>query len=158
MTRHLAVAIVAVAVVWSLIGCSSLAPALPCEIAIVALPADTTMIPGDALPPGSQVLIAPDDFDRAATSIGRDSMNNPAVNLELRGDAVGRFGAHTAGHMGDRMAIAINGNVIAIPVIQAAISDGKMQIIGEPDGTDLVQQFAGCVRGASARSFAFRPA
>jgi hypothetical protein len=146
VTQRLAVVLVAIAGAWSLVGCSSMAPPLPCDVAIVALPADSMLVPGDPLPPGSQVLAAPDDFDRTAITFGRDSMDYPAVNLELRGDAIGRVGAYTAGHMGEFLAISVNGSVVAVPMIQGPLLDGKLQVTGSQDGNDLTNRFAGCVR------------
>jgi preprotein translocase subunit SecD len=147
VTRLLVAALVAIATGLSLVGCSAVPRPLLCEVTIVALPADITLQPGDPLPERSVILAGPDDFDRAAIEIAPDSNNQPALNLELRGDAIARVGAHTAGHPGEFMAIAINGTVVAIPMIQGQIPDGKLQITGAGQGDrDLVQQFAGCVR------------
>jgi len=146
VTRRLAVAFVAMAGVWWLIGCSAVPRPLLCDVSIVALPADTTMRPGDPLPAGSLILAAPGDFDRTAIEIVPDANDQLALNLELKGDAIARVGAHTAGHPGEFMAIAINGTVVAIPMIQGPIPDGKIQITGGQGATDLAQQFAGCVR------------
>ena len=146
MTRRLAVALVAIASAWSLIACSAVPRSLVCDVTIVALPGDTTLKPGDPLPERSVVLAGPDDFDRAAIEIAPDSNNQPALNLELKGDAIARVGAHTAGHAGEFMAIAINGTVVAIPMIQGPLPDGKLQITGDGASDDLAQQFAGCVR------------
>lgn len=147
MTRRLAVALVAIASVWSTVGCSAVPRPLLCDVTIVALPADTTLKPGDPLPERSLVLAGPDDFDRTAIEIVPGANDDAAVNLELRGDAIALVGAHTAGHPGEFMAIAINGTVVAIPVIQGPIPDGKLQITGGGAGdVDLAQQFAGCLR------------
>ena len=147
MTRLLVAALVAITGGWSSVGCSAVPRPLLCDVSIVALPADTTLKPGDPLPDRSLVLAAPDDFDRAAIEIAPDSNNQPALNLELKGDAIARVGAHTAGHPGEFMAIAINGTVVAIPMIQGPILEGKLQITGGGQGeTDLAQEFAGCVR------------
>ena len=147
MSRRLAAALVAIATGLSLVGCSAVPRPLVCDVSIVALPADTTLQPGDPLPERSVVLAGPDDFDRAAIEIAPDSNSQPALNLELKGDAIARVGAHTAGHPGEFMAIAINGTVVGIPMIQGPILDGKLQITGAGQGdNDLAQQFAGCVR------------
>ena len=154
MTRRLAAVLVAIASVWVLMGCSAVPRPLLCEVTIVALPADTTLKPGDPLPDGSLAIAGPDDFDRTAIEIAPDSNNQPALNLELKGDAIARVGAHTAGHLGEFMAIAINGTIVAIPMIQGQIPDGKLQITGGGAGDiDLAQEFAGCVREAATRAF-----
>jgi hypothetical protein len=146
VTRLLVAALVAITGGWSLVGCSAVPRPLLCDVSIVALPADTTLKPGDPLPDGSLVLAGPDDFDRTGIEIAPDANDELALNLELRGDAIARVGAHTAGHLGEFMAIAINSTVVAIPMIQGQILDGKLQITGGQGGTDLVQQFAGCVQ------------
>ena len=146
MTRPLIAALVAVTGGWSLIGCSAVPRPLLCDVSIIAVPADTMLKPGDPLPDRSLVLAAPGDFDRTAIEIAPDANNELALNLELRGDAIARMGAHTAGHLGEFMAIAINGTVVAIPMIQGPIPDGKLQITGGQGAADLAQQFAGCVQ------------
>jgi hypothetical protein len=147
VTRLLVAALVAITGGWSLVGCSALPRPLLCDVSIVALPADTTLKPGDPLPDRSLVLAGPDDFDRTAIEIVPDANGGRAVELELKGDAIARVGAHTAGHVGEFMAIAINGTVVTIPMIQSPIADGKLQITGGGEGdVDLGQQFAGCVQ------------
>ena len=147
MRHRLAVALVAIASIWSMVGCSAVPRSLVCDVTIVALPADTTLKAGDPLPEQSLVLAGPDDFDRAAMEIAPDSNNQPALDLELRGDAIARLEAHTAGHSGEFMAIAINGTVVAIPMILSPIPDGQLQITSGGTGDiDLAQEFAGCVR------------
>ena len=126
-------------------GCQAIP--LPCDIALVALPPDSTLESGDPLPGNLQILAGPDDFDRSATTIQADVNGNAAVDLTLRGDAIARVAAHTAGHIGEPMAIAINGTVAAVPFIQSQLPDGRIQISsGALDGGDLGEQFAGCVR------------
>jgi len=145
--RRLLGAIILAATITGLVGCSSVTLPLPCDLTIVALPAGSTMQPGDPLPAGAQVLARPDDFDRSAVAIVSDDAGNPAVSFELRGDAIARVAAHTAGHLGELMAIAINGNVVAVPVIQSPLLDGEIQISsGNQEGDDLAAKFAGCVR------------
>jgi hypothetical protein len=147
VTRLLVAALVAITGGWSLVGCSAVPRPLLCDVSIVALPADTTLKAGDPLPDRSLVLAAPGDFDRTATEIVPDANNQLILNLELRGDAIARVGAHTAGHLGEFLAIAINGTVVTIPMIQSPIADGKLQITGGGEGdVDLGQQFAGCVQ------------
>jgi len=91
------------------------------------------------------VLAAPNDFDRTAITIVADTVGNSAVNLELQGDAIARVAAHTAGHAGEFMAIAINGTVVAVPMIQGPLMDGTLQVTGAGGDDDLAGRFAGCV-------------
>jgi len=126
-------------------GCAALP--LPCDISIVALPPDSALTAGEALPANLPVIAGPDDFDPTGTSIIADVNGGAAVNLELQGPAIARVAAHTAGHIGEFMAIAINGTVISVPMIESTLPDGKMQITsGGLPGADFAEQFAGCVR------------
>ncbi len=146
MKRLMALVVLALATVITLGGCQPSTLPLPCEMAIAALPADSTLEPGDPLPAGSQVLAGPDDFDRAAVAVAVDGSGGATVDLALRGDAIARFGAHTAGHLGESIAIAINGTVVSVPTIQSPMLDGKVQITGAQGDKDLAQRFGGCVR------------
>ena len=144
MSRLTKVAI-AIVVGLSATGCSSVTLPLPCDLRIVALPADSTLEAGGPLPADAQVLAGPDDFDPTATAIVADAIGKPAVNVELRGDAIARVRAYTTDHVGEYMAIAINGVVVAVPVIQAPIPDGSIQITaGIDEGDELASRFAGC--------------
>ena len=145
MTQRLAVVLVAIAGAWSMVGCTSVTLPVPCDLTIVALGADSTLAPGDPLPAAPQVLAAPNDFDRAAITIVADTMGDSAVNLELQGDAIVRVAAHTAGHPGEFIAIALNGTVVAVPMIQGPLPDGTLQITGAGGDNDLAGRFAGCV-------------
>jgi preprotein translocase subunit SecD len=145
VTHRLAVVLVAIAGAWSLVACSSVTLPPPCDLTIIALPADSTLKAGDPLPAASEVLAAPNDFDRLKIAIVADTMGNSAVNLELKGDAIARVAAHTVGHTGEFMAIAVNGTVVAVPMIQGPLLDGALQVTGAQDGNDLAQRFAGCV-------------
>lgn len=145
MTHRIAVVLITMAGAWSLVGCSSITPPAPCDLTIVALPADSTMEPGDPLPAAPLVLAGPTDFDRTTIAIVTDDLGNPAVNMTLRGDAIARVAAHTAGHPGEFMAIAINGTVVSVPMIQGPLLDGQLQITAAAGDNDLAQRFAGCV-------------
>jgi hypothetical protein len=130
-----------------LLGVGCAAVPLPCDISIAALPPDSNIQAGDALPPNLLVLASPGDFDPAGTGITADVNGGAAVNLELQGPAIARMAAHTADHTGESMAIAINGRVISVPMIGETLPDGKIQIAtGGVGDTDLVERFAGCVR------------
>jgi hypothetical protein len=129
-----------------LLGTACGAVPLPCDIAIAALPPGSAVEVGDPLPENVVLLARPADFDRGATSIRADTTGETAVELTLRGAAIAGLGGHTAGHIGESMAIAINGTVVAVPVIQGQIPDGKLQITGALGGEDLGQRFAGCSR------------
>jgi SecDF, P1 head subdomain len=117
-----------------------------CDVTIVALPAGQMIAVEDPLPPGSQIIAAPNDFDIAATMIGDDGSGDPTVTVRLRGDAVDRFARHTADHLGDHIAIMLNGDIITVPVIMAPIEGGEISISsGSLDADGLAGRFAPCV-------------
>jgi preprotein translocase subunit SecD len=64
----------------------------------------------------------------ASASVGTDQTGLSTVDLVLAPDATSLFAAYTADHVGDYFAIVLDGNVISAPVIQEAISDGRVSI------------------------------
>ena len=128
-------------------GCGAVP--IPCNVTIAALPPESTTAAGDPLPDDVLVLAGPGDFDQTAVGFDVDANGALAVDLQLRGDAIVRFAAHAASHFNEPIAIALNGTVVAIPLIQSEFPDGRIQLSGGmADGTaDLAQQFTGCVRG-----------
>ena len=126
-------------------GCAALP--IPCNITIAAVPPGVSVEAGEALPANLQVLAGPGDFDPSGTAILADTAGSAAVNLQLRGNAIARVGVHTGSHTGESMAVAVNGTVVAVPVIQSALPDGSIQITsGAADDLDLAEAFASCVR------------
>lgn len=127
-------------------GCGAVP--LPCNLAIASLPPASTLEAGDPLPGNLPMLAGPADFVPDAVRILADvNGETTVVDLKLRGDAIARLAAHTAGHTGDFMAIAINGSVAAVVSIEGQIPDGQLQISSGGLGDNgLAQQFAGCSR------------
>jgi hypothetical protein len=126
-------------------GCAALP--LPCNITLAAVPPEVSVEAGEALPANLQVLAGPGDFDPNGTAILADTAGSATVNIQLRGDAIARVDAHTGSHTGESMAVAVNGTVVAVPLIQSALPDGSIQITsGAADDPDLAEAFASCVR------------
>ena len=133
-------------VVWSLAGCGALPIPLPCALTIVALAPDEQLAVGDPLPEGREVIAGPDDFDTANSSLVAGPDGGTTLDLPLRGDAVQRLAAHTAGHVGEPMAVAVNGEVVSVPYIMTAIDDGRISITGGlADDPTMADRLAGCV-------------
>lgn len=53
-----------------------------------------------------------------------------AVQIRLSEEDTTLFGAWTAEHVGERLAIVVDGEVVTAPVIQSAIPGGSVQIVG----------------------------
>ena len=131
-----------------LAGCESITLPLPCDLMIVALPADSTLQPGDPLPADPQVIAGPGDFDVLRSSIKQTLPGGEvSLDLQLRGAAIGRVASHTEGHIGEPIALVINGEVVSVPTIQSPIPDGVLSVTpATDDGQDFTERFAGCVR------------
>ena len=120
----------------------------PCALSIVAIPTGQLITEDDPLPPGSQIIATPNDFDVAATTIEAGDAGGPVVNLRLRGDAIDRVARHTADHLGDLIAVVLNGDVVTVPMVQSAIDGGEISISGGsvgPDADAFADHFAVCV-------------
>lgn len=146
MRRRLRIAVAAAATAL-LVGCSSITLPLPCDLMIVALPADSTLQPGDALPADPQVIAGPGDFDAIRSSIKTLTTGEVSLDLVLRGAAIDRVARHTEDHLGEPMAMVINGEVVAVPFIQSPIPDGAISVTPATDDAQAFsERFAGCVR------------
>jgi preprotein translocase subunit SecD len=122
------------------------APKPPCDISLVALPPGSDLTAGQPIPPGSQVVARPDDFDRAATTLEDAGDGTHAVTLHLRGAAIDTFATHTRNHVGDMVAILVNGKVVVVPMIQEAITNGEIRLAGPTaDDAEFVSRLAVCV-------------
>lgn len=130
-----------------LVGCSSVTVPLPCDLMILAVPADSTLEAGDPVPAEPDVIAAPGDFDPSGSAITTDPGGANVLDLRLRGDAVPRFAAHTAAHVGEQIAIVVNGEVVAIPIIESSIANGEISITpATTDNDAFAKRFEGCVR------------
>lgn len=148
MKRRLGTAILMVAMTL-LAACESITLPLPCDLMIVALPADSTLQPGDPLPAEPhQIIAGPGDFDVLRSSIRQTlPAGDVSLDLQLRGAAIGRVAGHTKAHLGEPMALLINGEVVAVPIIQSSIPDGAISVTPDTADADaFVQRFRGCVR------------
>ncbi len=68
--------------------------------------------------------------DIAAADASFDTYGGPSVAFRLRSDAAKRFAVTTGIHIGDRMAIVVDGQIISAPRISSSITEGSVQITG----------------------------
>ena len=131
-----------------LAGCDSITLPLPCDLMIVALPADSALQPGDPLPANPQVIAGPTDFDALGSSIKQTLPGGEvSLDLQLRGAAIERVARHTEDHLGEPMALIINGEIVSVPIIQSPIPDGALSVSPATDDAQaFTERFAGCVR------------
>jgi preprotein translocase subunit SecD len=62
---------------------------------------------------------------------GFDQTNRPSVDITLDGEAGGIFDRHAAGHLGEQIAIVLDGIVQSAPSIEATRFGGQVQIRGQ---------------------------
>ncbi|HET8784834.1 MAG TPA: hypothetical protein VFM38_04310, partial [Candidatus Limnocylindrales bacterium] len=121
------------------------APPPACAFSIVALPADTLITEDEPLPAGSRVIVRPDEFDARATTVEDGVDGSPTVTLHLRAAAIDAFAKHTKDHIGDAIAIVLNGDVMTVPVIQEQIPDGEIRLtVGGVGAARFISRVAGC--------------
>lgn len=121
-------------------GCSLPAPG--CDFVIAAADAADVV----ELPPDAEILVRSADVGPLGWAVVTDDSGNPAVDLRLGPDATERLAAHTRAHQRAFLAIAVNGVVVATPMIMRAIEDGQLRLTGVgADGGDLVEQLGPCL-------------
>ncbi len=99
---------------------------LTCRFTIAEGPPDGSLTEGDPLPSGLALIAGPADFDRSATKVGPDQSGGETIDFALKGDASARLSGYTAGHVGGYLVVAVDGTIVASPVVRDAIVDGRM--------------------------------
>ncbi len=74
-----------------------------------------------------EVIIGNDDFANAVVTYDPNTLQ-PEVAVELSRDGGARFGDFTAEHVGEKLAIVRDGDVVSAPVIMGAIRQGRITI------------------------------
>ena len=104
----------------------------------------------DSLPPDGESLVLTDsrpgstttyrlaaepivDHAQVVNAEATFDYDRPAINLGLDDDGTRRFAAHTGGHIGEAVAIVLDGAVISAPVIRERIAGGRILISGFDD-------------------------
>jgi len=62
--------------------------------------------------------------------VGRDQLGAYTIDFTLKSDAAKLFGDYTSGHVGDYLAIVLDGTVLSSPRVNSAITEGRGQISG----------------------------
>jgi hypothetical protein len=119
---------------------------LPCSISVAALGPDPSVSPGEPMPDDLVVIAGPGDLDPDATTVTVDGAERSTISVRLVGDAVARLAAHSEGHAGEYLAIAIDDTVVSVPMIMASIPNGELQVtLVDADVPVVSQQLAGCI-------------
>ncbi len=90
--------------------------------------------------------------DLAQVRMASDEYGLPAVGFEMKGAKRPRFGEFTGAHIGRRMAIVLNGEIVVAPTLQAALT-GSSVITGGVGGytVDEVNAMIRVLRSGSLR-------
>ena len=103
------------------------------EVWIVAVPPGAD-IPVEGQPLGLRPLIRNDGF--ADARVG-ESDGRPTLQFQFTPEAAAVLGAHTSDHVGEVIAIVVDGIVASAPIIQSPILDGEIVIEGGAGSEDL---------------------
>jgi Raf kinase inhibitor-like YbhB/YbcL family protein len=74
-------------------------------------------------------IVTADGIDGASLS-GDSQMGEPVIDLVLDDAAAAVFDGYAADHLGGRFALVIDDTILALPIINAAAYDGRLQISG----------------------------
>lgn len=71
----------------------------------------------------------------ASAVLTKDQTGGPALEIDLTGPAAGQFAEYTTAHVGEFMAVTLDGVAVSVPVINSTIPDGKV-VISTPANAD----------------------
>jgi hypothetical protein len=121
-------------IVASAIGAACTLPGGGCDVTIAAID-DGEDIEIETLPADAEVLVRPGDVDPNGWMLTEDPDVGLVAELRLRPAAAERFAQHTRDHIGDFIALEVDGVVVAVPSILSPIEDGRLQV-SFPDADD----------------------
>ena len=99
------------------------------EVSILPVPVDQAqaVVVGGEPPIGVEPIVGSDDFVDASTGSEAGSAT-PTLTLTLSDAGGGALGSWTTSHVGQELALVVDGEVIALPAINAPMSDGSIVI------------------------------
>jgi hypothetical protein len=110
--------------------------AAPGLVAFVRIPAGTPEVTaGQSLPAALPVLFGSEGV--ASVRAATDQNGKPAVDIELTPAAAQLFAEYSANHIGEQLAIVLDGRVVSAPVIQSPITGGTVQITNASSNSGL---------------------
>lgn len=124
--------------------------AAPGVVQFIPIPTgDPTVSAGQTLPHPYPVLFGNEGI--ASVREGTDQNGNAALNINLVPAATRLFADYTTNHIGDQLAIVIDGRVASAPIIQSAIAGGDVQVSNDSStiGIALAAQLRAILIGGS---------
>ena len=107
--------------------------AAPGAVQFVRIPAgQPEVVAGQALPAQLPVLFGSEGL--ASVQEASDQDGNPALNLTLTPAAAATFADYSTNHIGEQLAIVLDGRIVTAPIIQSAITGGQVQITNASSG------------------------
>jgi hypothetical protein len=114
----------------------------------VEQPGPEVLLPGGPVPTGLEVLLTTADVDPAAVTMTSDAGGSPAVSIGFAPDAAKALATWSRAHVGEFVALAVDGLAVIVPAVMSPLDDGSVVIsMGEgqawPKPADLA-----AIRGA----------
>lgn len=130
----------AAVLVIAMLGC---VPSAACDLVIV--PAGGPEL--DHVPADVEPIVSAADLDPLGWRIVPDDGSGlgDQVAFRLRPEGAERLAAFTRANIGGWIGIAIDGAVVAVPMVQAPIEDGDVAISGASDDEGFVERFRSCL-------------
>jgi hypothetical protein len=99
---------------------------------------------GGSLPLAAAPVLTQADLDRATFNDGE----NPTLSVHLRPAAAARFSAFSGSHLGHKLAIVLEGKLLAAPVIKARIDGDSLVLSGHFPGA--MRRLAATINGTAS--------
>ncbi len=120
----------------------------PGELLFVPIPEPRfgDVVEGEPLPPSMETVPILDGVHVADAHVKTDEMGQPVLHLGLDAEGAELFDAHAGSHVGERLALVLDGIVVSAPTLNAPAYEGRLEISGpldEPALSELVAILSG---------------
>jgi hypothetical protein len=112
------------------------------SFAVVPLPPDRfgtvetqgaeVLLAGQAVPANLEPLLTIDDVEAAGVTRAIDENGQQVLSIKLRTAGAAALATWSRGHVGEFLAIAVDGIVKVVPVVMAPLTDGTIVLSGPP--------------------------
>jgi hypothetical protein len=125
----------AVKAVLSATGQVAFVPLPVAEYGNAEKPGPLVAVAGQPLPSAEKALFGGDQITAARATV--ETSGGPALSITLATDGARLFSAYTSANVGGFFAVMLDGRVVAVPLIQVAITDGALIIALPPDASTM---------------------
>jgi hypothetical protein len=128
----------------TLAGCGVSAPG--CDLTIVGLPDGVMLEPGSTLPPGAEPIAVTADLDVVPEPPDADAAGaSTAFAFRLRPAAAARMAAYTETHVGQALAITVDGVVATAPMITGQLGDEVVVALTDSSTFETATRLNECI-------------